>query len=79
VPDVAVVREHLASIGGSPPDLAHPPAGCPFHPRCPFAEDDCLSLEAVTLSPAGPGRATACIHPDRAAESVREVPVIAGA
>jgi peptide/nickel transport system ATP-binding protein/oligopeptide transport system ATP-binding protein len=79
VPDVALVRERLASIGGSPPDLAHPPVGCPFHPRCPFAEDDCLGPAAVELSPAGPGRATACIHPDRAAESVREEPVIAGA
>jgi oligopeptide/dipeptide ABC transporter ATP-binding protein len=79
VPDVAVVREHLASIGGSPPDLVDPPRGCPFHPRCPFAEDDCLTPAAAELSPAGPDRATACIHPDRAAASVREEPVIAGA
>ena len=25
----------LSGIPGSPPDLAHPPSGCRFHPRCP--------------------------------------------
>jgi peptide/nickel transport system ATP-binding protein len=27
--------ERLTGIPGSPPDLADPPAGCRFHPRCP--------------------------------------------
>ena len=27
--------ERLTGIPGSPPDLASPPAGCRFHPRCP--------------------------------------------
>jgi peptide/nickel transport system ATP-binding protein len=27
--------ERLTGIPGSPPDLAAPPAGCRFHPRCP--------------------------------------------
>lgn len=31
----------LASIPGSPPDLAKPPEGCRFHPRCPRARDIC--------------------------------------
>jgi peptide/nickel transport system ATP-binding protein len=26
----------LTGIPGSPPDLAEPPAGCRFHPRCPY-------------------------------------------
>ena len=25
-------------IPGAPPDLAAPPPGCRFHPRCPFAD-----------------------------------------
>ena len=37
VPDVDERRD-LDPIGGSPPDLADPPAGCRFHPRCPAAE-----------------------------------------
>ncbi len=27
----------LKTIEGSPPDLLHPPTGCPFMPRCPSA------------------------------------------
>ena len=30
--------ERLAPIPGSPPSLINVPAGCPFHPRCPYAE-----------------------------------------
>jgi peptide/nickel transport system ATP-binding protein len=28
-------------IPGRPPDLASPPPGCRFHPRCPYAFDKC--------------------------------------
>jgi oligopeptide transport system ATP-binding protein len=31
----------LVTIAGSPPDLLHPPQGCPFQPRCPFRIDKC--------------------------------------
>ncbi len=34
--------ERLAGIPGSPPDLANPPSGCRFHPRCPH----CTGLDA---------------------------------
>jgi oligopeptide/dipeptide ABC transporter ATP-binding protein len=34
-------RVALASIGGSPPSPAQLPAGCAFHPRCPFRVDLC--------------------------------------
>ena len=29
------------SLGGSPPNLANPPNGCRFHPRCPYVMDRC--------------------------------------
>ncbi len=29
------------ALGGSPPNLAAPPPGCRFHPRCPLAMDIC--------------------------------------
>ena len=41
------------------------------------AEDDCLEGRKPLLPLEG-DRASACIHPDRAAESVREQPVITG-
>jgi peptide/nickel transport system ATP-binding protein len=28
-------------VGGEPPSLISPPAGCRFHPRCPFVMDRC--------------------------------------
>lgn len=31
----------LQEIGGYPPNMANQPKGCPFEPRCPFAENVC--------------------------------------
>jgi peptide/nickel transport system ATP-binding protein len=33
------------AIGGEPPDPADPPDGCRFHPRCPYAIEDCATGE----------------------------------
>ena len=30
-----------ASLKGTPPNLANPPSGCRFHPRCPYVMDVC--------------------------------------
>ena len=35
----------LATLDGSPPSLLAEPTGCPFAPRCPMAEDECLEGE----------------------------------
>ena len=35
----------LLGIPGSPPDLARPPAGCRFAPRCPHADAGCVEAE----------------------------------
>jgi oligopeptide/dipeptide ABC transporter ATP-binding protein len=78
VPDYDLVRDRLATIPGTPPDLANPPSGCPFHPRCPFAQEDCKSGD-FPLQSLGADRATACIHPDAAAADVAREPVIANA
>jgi oligopeptide/dipeptide ABC transporter ATP-binding protein len=77
VPDYDLVRDRLATIPGQPPDLATPPAGCPFHPRCPFAREDCKVGE-FPLRPLGVDRATACIHPEACETDVAREPVIAG-
>ncbi|MDC7240094.1 MAG: ABC transporter ATP-binding protein [Spirochaetales bacterium] len=36
-------KERLVPIEGSPPDLLHPPAGCPFSGRCPHTMEICLT------------------------------------
>ncbi len=43
----------LAGIPGSPPDLARPPAGCRFNPRCPRVMDVCLEVEPPLIDTEG--------------------------
>ncbi len=42
-------KERLIPIEGTPPDLMHPPQGCPFSPRCPHAMKVCLEKPAPTV------------------------------
>jgi len=37
-PSIRGPRQVLQGIPGTPPELAHPPAGCRFAPRCPVVE-----------------------------------------
>jgi peptide/nickel transport system ATP-binding protein len=41
VPRISGKQADLKSIRGSVPNLIHPPSGCRFHPRCPYAEKLC--------------------------------------
>jgi len=75
VPDFEVVRETLATIPGSPPDLAQLPPGCRFHPRCRFSQEDCRTGD-FPLQAVGSDHATACIHSDACALDVAREPVI---
>ena len=68
-PDFDNVRESLVPIPGSPPSLISPPEGCRFHPRCKFAEEDCLVTEPPLKLLVG-GRATACLHYERTIEAI---------
>jgi peptide/nickel transport system ATP-binding protein len=40
-----------ASLPGTPPNLADPPSGCRFHPRCPYVMDECRTVvpELITV------------------------------
>jgi len=44
---------------GSPPSLIHPPAGCRFHPRCPFAMAKC-KVETPPAISVGAGHTSSC-------------------
>ena len=52
-----------AGLSGTPPNLADPPPGCRFHPRCPRATDICRR-EVPPLEPLAPGHRVACFHPE---------------
>jgi len=41
IPNMQAEGQVLSTIPGSPPDLTELPAGCAFHPRCPYAFDRC--------------------------------------
>jgi oligopeptide/dipeptide ABC transporter ATP-binding protein len=70
-PDVDHPRSSLVAIPGSPPSLISPPTGCRFHPRCKFAEQDCVETEPE-LRFIEAGRATACLHYERCEEALTE-------
>jgi oligopeptide transport system ATP-binding protein len=43
IPRLDQKGETLAAIGGLPPNLMFIPAGCPFNPRCAYAQNVCRS------------------------------------
>ena len=55
-------RKALHAIPGLPPDLAHPPQGCRFAPRCSRASDKCR-VEEPPLSGKTFDHKYACWHP----------------
>jgi peptide/nickel transport system ATP-binding protein len=58
--------ERMQGIPGSPPDLAKPPTGCRFHPRCPHCLPGDAALfsrqttERPVLREVAPGHRVAC-------------------
>ncbi|HVB06372.1 MAG TPA: ABC transporter ATP-binding protein [Acidimicrobiales bacterium] len=50
------------ALSGRPPDASHLPAGCPFAPRCRYAQDRCREAEPP-LAGDEPGQEYACWFP----------------
>jgi oligopeptide/dipeptide ABC transporter ATP-binding protein len=63
-------QSRLTPIPGLPPSLIHPPAGCPFHPRCRHAFDPC-ARERPPLDPIDGDRrhVSACWLPPTTADA----------
>jgi oligopeptide/dipeptide ABC transporter ATP-binding protein len=53
----------LHAIAGRPPDLVHPPAGCRFAPRCPYAQDKCRQSDPPLRTAGSPDHLFACWFP----------------
>jgi peptide/nickel transport system ATP-binding protein len=69
-PSIRGPKLPLTGIPGSPPNLADPPSGCRFHPRCPEAFDACPRIEPE-LYQVGAVQARCLLHAP-ATEPVRE-------
>ncbi len=61
-PDAAATLSDLM-LKGDPPSPVNPPAGCAFHPRCPWAKPECAAT-TPPLIPCGEGHEAACIRID---------------
>jgi len=63
LPDASKPREELEAIPGSPPNLSDLPPGCPFAPRCRYAEPPCQEARPDLVEIA-PGHLTRCRRRD---------------
>ncbi|SBT51188.1 ABC transporter ATP-binding protein [Micromonospora narathiwatensis] len=59
IPRLDVRGQALSTIKGLPPNLMRIPSGCPFHPRCPYAQQVCVDEVPPELA-LGAGRTSAC-------------------
>jgi oligopeptide/dipeptide ABC transporter ATP-binding protein len=59
LPSRAKRGQKLHSIPGTVPNPAYRPAGCPFHPRCPYAIDPCRT-QYPALCDYGKGHLSRC-------------------
>ena len=61
-PDPTLRDADRAILTGEVSSPVNPPAGCRFHPRCPYADDRCRR-EHPALAELAPGHFCACHHP----------------
>jgi peptide/nickel transport system ATP-binding protein len=71
-PSITGPRRALAPLEGEPPNLLDPPSGCRFHPRCPFATQQCVDVEPP-LEEIAPGHAIACWNYERVPSTLARV------
>lgn len=70
IPRMDEETEKLHVIEGVVPNPLHLPKGCRFHPRCPYATDQCREAQPK-LEQVAPGRFVACfLSADRLAKGV---------
>jgi peptide/nickel transport system ATP-binding protein len=68
-PSITGPRRELLGLPGSPPNLAHPPGGCRFHPRCPEVMPQCLTVPP-DLYQVGSDEVRCLLYVERSKEAV---------
>jgi len=61
IPRIDKQQDELQEIPGMVPDLSEEITGCRFHPRCPYAMDECLK-EDVELRDVGDAKVRCILH-----------------
>ncbi|HJB57765.1 MAG TPA: ATP-binding cassette domain-containing protein [Candidatus Flavonifractor intestinipullorum] len=59
VPTIGEASREKVTLTGDLPSPVSPPSGCPFHTRCPYADETCRS-QRPALSEVSPGHWAAC-------------------
>jgi oligopeptide/dipeptide ABC transporter ATP-binding protein len=70
--------ERLVQIKGQPPSLLRPPAGCRFHPRCPYVMDICKKEDPPLKPVSGDDDHLAACHLDEETKDREAQKLIAG-
>lgn len=71
IPSMNLEEEYLHPIDGLPPDPSNLPEGCAFHPRCPYATEECKKKK-VPMIRSGDGHLCRCRNLDGEGQGVRE-------
>ena len=61
IPSMSEDEEWLHPIDGLPPDPAALPEGCAFHPRCPYATEECKK-QPIAMQTTSDGHQCRCCH-----------------
>jgi peptide/nickel transport system ATP-binding protein len=69
-PSVRGPRRALVGLPGAPPDLARPPSGCRFHPRCPDVMPECLTRKPELYAVRG-AEVRCLLYAERPTEAVQ--------
>ena len=78
LPRIDADVERLVQIQGQPPSLLHPPAGCRFHPRCPYAMRVCTDVVPALLPITGSPQHVQACHLDEATKDREVAKLLAG-
>jgi oligopeptide/dipeptide ABC transporter ATP-binding protein len=62
-PDLREQRKRIV-LEGEIPSPKDPPSGCPFHPRCRYRQERCVTVPPQLSSVNGNARQVACHYPD---------------
>lgn len=68
--NMTIPIDEVRSLEGEPPDPINVPSGCPFHPRCPIADDRCTVEEVERRSEDDSDHEVACFYPDVATDRI---------